>query len=407
MIPEGRRCTGTRTRRGTTARSLTWPLDGEYGPPRGGHLAVVIRRPSAAGCTQCPGGRLVRRRRAVRAQCHLHAEGPLDRLGRVRTGRGVAGACRHEAAGERLLARQVHGGFDPRPEVVRLADQRGRSVQMGHGERVRAAAHLQGVAQGDRVEVADTERALPAAAPVVRLRAVEQRVLGDERAGSVPRRGTPAARPAAARPCPPRRAASRRSRTSSSTTSCTGGSRTTRPAAPPARPRRRPAPAQQPGQEALTGDPHPLGEGGERRRAGVDRRGVQRAQLVAAAGRAAASAAGAAARGSRSRRPGERRRGGQRVRGGLADAHAARAVPAPPVVRARLAARWYGVVSSASRSTVSRSSASGDAEGGQVVRLGDQRERVDHHEPGQVRYDSGRERARAELGERVVPSVAR
>jgi hypothetical protein len=46
--------------------------------------------------------------------------------------------------------------------------------------------------------------------------------------------------------------------------------------------------------------------------------------------------------------------------------------------------------------------AASGADGGQVVRLGGQRERVHHHEPGQVRHHARRERARAELRERLA-----
>ena len=73
--------------------------------------------------------------------------------------------------------------------------------------------------------------------------------------------------------------------------------------------------------------------------------------------------------------------------------------------RARLAAAWYGVVSSASRSTVSRSSASGTPSAAQVRGLGGQRERVHQHEPGQVGGHAGVNVPGAELGERVVPPV--
>ena len=67
--------------------------------------------------------------------------------------------------------------------------------------------------------------------------------------------------------------------------------------------------------------------------------------------------------------------------------------------RTWFAARCHGVASSASPSTVSRWNGLPRA-----ARLGGQRERIDHHEAGQVGGHAV-QRARAELGEGVVPPV--
>ena len=75
------------------------------------------------------------------------------------------------------------------------------------------------------------------------------------------------------------------------------------------------------------------------------------------------------------------------------------------ISRAWLAARWYGVASSAAPSTVSRSNASVTPDRRQPVGLDDQRQRVDHHETREVGTDTGAERAGAELGERVAAAV--
>ena len=93
----------------------------------------------------------------------------------------------------------------------------------------------------------------------------------------------------------------------------------------------------------------------------------------------------------------------ERVPRRLADAHAARAVPA---LAARFFPRAVGgavVGGGEQRARVDREQAErvGDAEAGEALRLGDQGEEVDEHEPGQERPGPRGEGARAELGERV------
>src|SRR3954468_16044269 len=93
------------------------------------------------------GRELVRRRRTVRADRHGDAQRPFDRLGRIRAGLGVPGAGGEEPGGQPFLAGQVRGGRDAVPDVVRRADERRGRVEVGDRELVRAAAHLQRVAQ--------------------------------------------------------------------------------------------------------------------------------------------------------------------------------------------------------------------------------------------------------------------
>ena len=204
----------------------------------------------------------------------------------------------------------------------------------------------------------------------------------------------------------------RRCRTSSSTRWCTGASRTTRRAAPPARPRRRRSRAQQPRQRTS-----------DRRRSApsapkavnasthvVDRRRVERPELRGQAVAHGRPAGGAA-------RAGDRHVADP---GGVGVAPArtpwSRPTPMPhepcrPAPRrrsrTRLAARWYGVASSA---------VGVDGEQGERVRDAEPRPGGRPRRPARAgRPPRSRDRwvgtpcegARAELGEGVVPAVRR
>ena len=165
--------------------------------------------------------------------------------------------------------------------------------------------------------------------------------------------------------------------------------------------------AEQAVQVSAVHDGHRGGEGGER----VDARpcapaGASSGPTSAASrSRSAASFAPQRRRVAAVRDPGRVVGVGERVRHRLArpPCRTSRAGRRPRAIsRAWLAARWYGVASSAAPSTVSRSNASATPERRQVVGLGGQRQRVDHHEPRQVGRHAGRSVPGAELGERVV-----
>ena len=240
--------------------------------------------------------------------------------------------------------------------LVRVADPhsggtRGR-VEVGDGQRVDAAGHLERVPVGDRVEVPDPERALPRVRGVVRVRA------GRRSRGSSVTNG-PGAVPGGVR-AQPRRAARRRRASASSVSALAnvvvdqvvyGWKPRHSSSSTPWAPSNTHGPGiQQPRRVRTVHDGHRRPKARKASTHVVDRWRVQRAELggepVVAGPRAACAATGpATAVADAAASSGV----GEGVRHGLADAHAARPVPVAAAGRSRRGWRRGGTAWRAAR----------------------------------------------------------